>query len=312
MKGKVVTPLPNATLATAIAANTRPEEVNQAMSHVAGTFTGAQGDPLYYQRWYPLEPARAVLGIVHGLGSHSGLFGNLVHTLVPQGFAVYGFDLRGHGRSPGQRGYINSWAEFREDMGQFWQLMAYHHPTTPRFVLGHSLGANIVFDYALRYPETFPGIIAMAPALGPVGVSPLRLKLGQILSRTIPRFSLDTGIPQKAGSQEEATIAAYTTDPLRHRRGTARLVTEFLQTTQWIQANLSNLTVPILILHGTADPVALPASSQALFQQIPSPDKEHREYPGAYHDLHNDTAADQVSRDIAHWLDRQVTSKVAV
>jgi alpha-beta hydrolase superfamily lysophospholipase len=276
------------------------------MQHHEATFTGAGGLPLYYQSWHPITQTKAVLGIVHGLGSHSGLFSNIVQALVPQGYAVYGYDLRGHGRSPGQRGYINRWLEFRQDLDQFWKLMVSQHQELPCFVLGHSLGAIITLDYALYYPQNLSGIITMAPALDPVGVSPVKLKIGRILSRTVPRFTLNTGIPQNAGSHDAGVISAYANDPLRHRKGTARLVTEFLQATRWIESHLNVLQIPVLILHGTEDPVALPAGSRRLFEQIQLMDKEHREYPGAFHDLHNEMNAHTVSRDIANWLTRQV------
>lgn len=282
------------------------------MHHSEGKFTGQDGLALYYQRWLPDRDAQAVLGIVPGLGSHSGLFSNLVNYLVPRGYAIYSVDLRGHGRSPGQRGYINAWSEFRADFGSFWQLVTSQHPTLPGFVLGHSLGAVIVLDYALRQPDTLAGVIAMAPAIGPVGVSPIRLAIGQLLSQVVPRFTLNTGIPQNAGSQDAAVVAAYQHDPLRHTKGTARLVTEFLQTVRYLRSHIANLQMPMLILHGSADPVALPASSQLLFEQLPIADKEYREYPNAYHDLHNDIYAEQVAADISNWLDRHIRGELTL
>ncbi|MBW4522053.1 MAG: lysophospholipase [Scytolyngbya sp. HA4215-MV1] len=273
---------------------------------VEGTFPGADGLELYYRSWHPPVPPQAVLGIVHGLGSHSGWFDSIGEALLPRGYGVYGFDLRGHGRSPGQRGHIRHWAEFRADFDHFWQLMHRQHPHLPCFVLGHSLGAIIVLDDALRTPQRLSGIIAMAPALTPVGVPPLRLAIGRLLSQVYPRFTLNSGISKSAGSHDPAIVAAYLNDPLRHTKGTARLATEFLQTVRWIQTHLQRLQTPILILHGSDDGVALPASSRWLFEQISFMDKEYREYPGGYHDLHNDLEAPLVAADIANWLDRHV------
>lgn len=277
------------------------------MQHMTGQFVGAGGLTLYYQSWHPLEQAQAIVGLVHGLGSHSGLFENLVRVLVAQRYSVYGFDLRGHGRSPGQRGYINRWAEFRDDTQQFCQLMATQNPHVPCFLFGHSLGAIIILDYGLHFPRTVAGLITMAPAFDPVGVSPLKLKVGQLLSQVWPRFTLSTGISHDAGSHDAAVIEAYMTDPLRHTKGTARLATEFLSTTRWIQTQLPQLQLPILILHGSADVVTLPTSSRMLFERLPLFDKEYREYEDGYHDLHNDIEAERVAHDIANWLDRHGT-----
>lgn len=274
------------------------------MRHAEGTFTGIDGLTLYYQSWHPLESPKAALAIVHGLGSHSGWFSNVVNVLVPQGYAVYSVDLRGHGRSLGQRAYINRWTDFREDFDRFRQLIATQQPSLPCFALGHSLGAIIILEYALQYPNRLSGIAMMSPTLKPVGVPPLRLAIGQMLSWIYPRFTLNTGIPQDAGSRNAEIVAAYANDPLRHTRGTARLVTEYLKTIQWIQGNFHNLQTPILMLHGSNDTVALPESSSLLFEQLQLMDKEYRAYPGAFHDLHNDINHQQVVMDLTNWLNR--------
>lgn len=277
------------------------------MLHRDGSVPGASGMALYYQSWHPATPAKAVLLIVHGLGSYSGQFENVVNAVVPRGYAVYGFDLRGHGRSPGQRGYINHWAEFREDLAAICHLIQAEHPTVPCFGLGHSLGAVILLDYALQHPTPpLAGLIVMSPALGPVGISPVRLAIGQIVSRVWPRFTLNTGIPMEAGSRDAAVVTAYSRDPLRHTKGTARLVTEFLKTSQWVQTHLVDLQTPILMLHGSDDQVTSSDSSQAFFAQLRLTDKQYCEYAGGYHDLHNDWAVEQMMVDLLTWLDRHV------
>ena len=89
------------------------------MKHRESTIQAVDGLDLYCQCWRPEEEIRGVLAIVHGFGEHSGRYLNVVNHLVPKGFAVYGFDLRGHGRSAGQRGHINQWGEYRQDLGVF-------------------------------------------------------------------------------------------------------------------------------------------------------------------------------------------------
>lgn len=276
------------------------------MKHREGTFLGAAGLRLYYQSWHPQKRSRAIVVIVHGLGGHSDLFANLVQYLVDCGDTVYGFDLRGNGRSPGQRSYINSWTEFREDLEAFVRLIEVKESDSPCFLLGHSLGATIVLDYVLRSPRQWQGVILIAPALGNVGVSPLKLAIGRILSKVWPRFSLDTGIDLAASSRDPQVLKAYAQDPLRHSRGTARLATEFLKTVNWIEAHASELQVPLLILHGGADRVTLPESSRLFFERVTFADKEKREYPGAYHEIFNDLDYQQILCDLKDWLERHL------
>ncbi|NDJ20784.1 alpha/beta fold hydrolase [Nostoc sp. B(2019)] len=277
-----------------------------------GTFKGIGGLDLYYQSWCPEGKVRGVLAVVHGLGGHSGLYSNIVQHLIPLKYAVYALDLRGHGRSPGRRGYINAWNEFREDLRAFIQLIQIQQPGYPIFLLGHSLGAVIVLDYVLRYPKdasTLQGAIALAPTLGKVGVSPLRVLIGKMLSRVWPHFSLNTGIDISAASRDQQILAAYAQDTLRHTRATARLATEFFATVDWINAHATDWQLPLLILHGGADRVALPAGSDIFYQQLTCSDKLRIEYPGAYHEIQSDLNYQEVLTDLEHWLERHLPSQ---
>ncbi|ELS03697.1 lysophospholipase [Xenococcus sp. PCC 7305] len=273
----------------------------ESFRHQEGKFIGADGLQLYYQSWHPQTTTKAIVIIVHGLGVHSGIFDNIVEFLVPHNYGVYGFDLRGHGRSPGRRGYINSWSEFREDLHALVQLVSQQESSLPIFLLGQSLGGTISLDYALRLQEQLQGLILFSPALR-VGLSPLKIGIGRILSKLWPRFSLDTGIRLITSSRDTKLIKALAEDPLRHTKGTARLSTEFIQTVAWIESNTNILQIPLLILHGGADQIALPESSQQLFEKITFADKERRLYPDSYHVLHNDLNYQEVLTDLVSWL----------
>jgi alpha-beta hydrolase superfamily lysophospholipase len=275
-----------------------------------GKFPGVGELDLYYQSWYPEGKVRAILAILHGLGAHSDRYSNVVQHLIPKQYSVYAFDLRGHGRSPGQRGYINAWSEFREDLGAFLELIQTQNSECPVFLLGHSLGAVIVLDYILRYPRQaslLQGAIALAPTLGKVGVSPIRVLLGKMLSRVWPRFTLNTGIGLTTGSRDQQILAAYAQDTLRHTRATARLATEFFATVDWINTHAADWQLPLLILHGGADRVALPAGSDIFYQRINCQDKLRIEYPEAYHEIQSDLNYREVMADLEDWLERHLT-----
>jgi alpha-beta hydrolase superfamily lysophospholipase len=281
--------------------------------HSEGTFRGVEELELYYQSWTPQGKPRGILALVHGLGGHSGLYTNIIEHLLPKQYAVYGLDMRGHGRSPGQRGYINSWSEFRNDLRIFLKFIQQQQPACPIFLFGHSLGGLVVIDYTLRLPQAaaeLQGIITLAPSIGEVGVSPLKLLLGKILSRIIPRFSLDIGLDETAGSRNEDVLATYITDKWRHTRGTARLSTEFFTTLTWIHTHAREWCRPLLILHGSADRIALPAGSEIFYQQVTYPDKLRIEYPGGYHDLHCDINYQQVLTDLSNWLERHLPTEI--
>ncbi len=282
---------------------------DRIMSDQEGTFKGVEGIDLYYQSWHPEGKVKGILVIIHGLGGHSGRYSNIVKYLIPKQYAVYALDLRGHGRSSGQRGYINSWADFREDLQAFLQLIQTQQPKSPVFVLGHSLGAIIVLDYVLRYPQEvsrLQGAIALAPAIGKVGVSKVRLLVGKLLSRVWPSFTLNTGIDLTAASRDEKVLATYAQDTLRHTLATARLATEFFTTVDWVNAHAADWQLPLLILHGGADRVALPEGSKIFYQRVSCLDKLIVEYPGAYHELQNDLNYQEVLTDLENWLEQHL------
>lgn len=276
------------------------------MNHSEGTFAGAGGLELFEQHWRPDGEPRAVLVIVHGIGEHSGRYPNVVNRLVSRGYAVYGFDHRGHGRSPGQRGFIHRWSEFREDVRLFLDWVRQREPNRPLFLMGHSMGGLIVLDTVLHHPEGLRGVVASAPALAQSGVSPFLITLSKVMSAIVPTFSLDTGLDATAISRNEDVVKAYTSDPLVHGKATARLGAEMVATMKWTNEHAGEWQPPLLIVHGGADPIVPPASSRAFFERVPVSDKERHEYEGGYHEPHNDLGWEQAVGDVERWLERHL------
>ncbi len=271
--------------------------------HTEGTCRTFDGLDLYYQSWCPAAARRSTVAILHGFGEHSGRYMNVVNCLVPAGYAVYGFDLRGHGRSPGQRGYIGDWSEYREDTRAFVNILGDKEPGSPLFLLGHSLGGLIALDYALRSPEGLRGIVASSPLLSQPGISPILVALSRGLSRVLPRFSLSTGLDASSLSRNPQVVDSYRQDPLVHSLGTPRLGTEITATQQWTLAHADEFKLPLLMILGSADRLAPPQAGREFFQRVTFADKEMCEYKGAYHECHNDIIYEQTVADLKHWLD---------
>ncbi len=270
--------------------------------HRDGTFTGTDGLPLYYQAWLPLQQRRAVLVNLHGLGDHSGLYPTIASHLPPHGIAVYAYDMRGNGRSPGQRAYLRRWEEYREDLHAFLVRVREWEPGVPIFVLGHSLGGLVVLDFAMQHPEMLGGAIAAAAPLGKLGVPPLLMALGRMMSRVWPRFSLEVGMDLSGLARDPAVVETVLADPLFHRRGTARLSTEVTAAIDRVQAQAATLSLPLLVLHGSDDRMVPPEGSRRFFSKVRYPDRQFREYPGAYHGLFADIGYQEVLTDVEHWI----------
>ncbi|MFQ5398151.1 MAG: alpha/beta hydrolase [Anaerolineae bacterium] len=277
------------------------------MKHHEGTFTGYGGQELYTQSWLPDEPARAVIALVHGLGEHSGRYTHVVNHLVSKGYAIYGFDLRGHGRSAEKLcAHINSWDEYRGDVRAFLEMVREQEAGRPLFLMGHSMGGLMVLEYTLHNPDGLKGVIASAPAVGAVDASPILLFIGRILSRLKPDFCLDSQLDVKAISRDPAVVQAYVDDPLVSSKVSARWSTEFMRAIEWTQTHAAEFKPPLLIIHGEADTLVPESGSRAFFDKITQPDKERILYPGGYHENHNDLHHEQVTADLERWLDAHV------
>ena len=272
------------------------------MLHETGTFSGRGGVTLFRQAWLPDVAPRAVLINLHGLGDHSSLYPALPEYLVPHGIAVHAFDLRGHGRSGGQRAYLDDWRDYREDLDAFVGIVAERAGGRP-FLLGNSLGGLAVLDYALHHGRRLAGVIAAAPALGEVGVPRLLMAAGRVLSRVWPRFSLRTGMDLSGISRDPAAVQAVADDPLFHRVGTARLSTEVVAAIARVQRLAPSLDVPVLLLHGGGDTMVSPEGTRAFFARLTVPDRELIEYPDAYHALFADLDAPRVLADLRRWVE---------
>lgn len=288
-----------------------PETTTSAHQHHDGTFAGATGLALYYQAWLPPagQPKRAVLINLHGLGDHSGLYPTLAGHFPPRGIALYAYDMRGNGRSPGQRAYLRGWHEYRGDLHSFLAQVRKWEGDLPIFVLGNSLGGLVVLDYALHYPTGLSGVIAAAPPLGELGVPPFLMALGRVMSRIWPRFSLQVGMDLSGLARDPAVVNTLLADPLFHRRGTARLSTEVTAAIRRVQDRAETLSVPLLVLHGSADRMVPPDGSRHFISRVEQTDGKLREYPGAYHGLFADVGHEEVLMDAERWIEEHMPAK---
>jgi alpha-beta hydrolase superfamily lysophospholipase len=226
-----------------------------------------------------------------------------VDHFTARGVAVHAMDLRGNGRSGGQRAYVERWEEYREDLARFVALVRAEETASPIFLLGNSLGGLIVLDYAIHHPEGLRGVIAASPPLGRLGVPAPLLALGRVLSRVWPRFSLRTGMDLSALARDPLVTQTVLSDPLFHRVGTARLSTEVVLAIARVQAAAPGFPLPLLVLHGSADRLVPPEGSRQFVARVANPDRELREYAEAFHVLFADLDRERVLTDVERWIE---------
>lgn len=251
----------------------------------------------------PSQPARAAVAMVHGLGEHLHRYDALHATLVAAGFAVAAADLRGHGRSPGPRGHIDRWDDYRADARAIVGLAQSVAPDRPVFLFGHSMGGLIVLDLALQRPQGLAGVVASGPALIPAGARRPVLELAaRLLSVLRPRTAIDIGLDPEGISSMPAEVEAYRSDPLVQSRVTMRWGAEILRTMAATRARAGDFPLPLLLLHGADDPINAPEGSRAFDAACGHPDHTLRLFAGNRHEVHHDRDRAAFERQLLRWL----------
>ena len=277
------------------------------MRHEEGFFQGVRGARVYWQCWLPDSEPGAVLLILHGLGDHSGRYGNVVNHLVPLGYAVYGLDQVGHGKSEGTREYVERFDEYTDTLDVFRGMVRQAHPDKPMVLYGHSVGALVSTCYLLDHQNGFAGAVLSAPvARVPERISATTVIMGRVLSRLLPKFGLLPLDPMGL-SRDPAVVDAYVNDPLVfHGNTPARLAAEMLRATERVMAEAAKITVPILLLQASADLLVNPGDARFLYDTVSSDDKTLKIYEGLYHEVHNEPERATVLRDMGVWLEARV------
>ena len=269
---------------------------------------GGAGLDILVRSWRPAGTARAAVVICHGVLSRGGYYGWAAEQLVSDGLAVYALDLHGRGKSDGERFYVEKFQDYVDDVHAAMGLARSREPGLPVFLLGHSAGGVVSAVYTLEHQADLRGFICesfafqvYAPdfALAVLkGVSHLAPH-AHVLKLNIEDFSRDPG-----------AVQAMRDDPLiAHEVQPTRTVAQLALADERLKREFPRITLPVLILHGTADKVTKPAGSRLFFDTAGSQDKTLKLYEGHAHDLLNDVGREQVMGDITGWISAHLPSR---
>jgi len=270
--------------------------------------TTADGLELRVRADDPASAPRARVVLIHGIGDQvDGVpYATAAAALSKRGLSVRRLELRGHGRSGGKRVYVDTWADFRDDLSRFVGQVAAERPALPLFLAGISMGGLIVTNFAAHRPEGLRGVVALAPALGDTGGSRFLLALLPALSRLVPAMPIDPKLDLSRLTRDRELQRAYVADPLYQTRVTPRIAAELLRAVIDTRERAPDFRVPLLILHGTADTFTSPSGSREFFERAGSGDKTYKTYEGAYHNLFVETNREEIYDDIAAWIGARI------
>lgn len=253
--------------------------------------------------WMPVIPPRATLLIVHGFAEHSLRYEHVAQHFANTGFAVYAYDMRGHGRSDGKRAYIDHVDQLVSDLALIHHEVVDAFQGIPSFILAHSIGTTVTLKYLIDHRPELNGVILSGTALVPGDDIPrILIKLSDFIGKLLPALPT-IKLDANSVSRDPNVRAAYRTDPLVFTgRIPARTGAAFNNAFAYLQRRLNRLTTPLLILHGTADQLINPAGSQLLADQAGSTDKTLHLWEHLYHEILNEPEKKDVIKEIEGWI----------
>lgn len=272
---------------------------------IEGTFDSTGGARIFYRTWRPRAAPTAVVAICHGFNSHGGQYAWVGEQLAANGLAAYALDLRGRGKSSGERFWVTDVADYVADVAGLIALAKSRDQGLPVFLLGHSAGGVVSTTYTLDHQQELAGLICESFAFR---VPAPRIVLDAIgwVSGFAPRLGV-LKLKNRDFTRDPAVLAALESDPLTaNENQPARTVAALWAADKRLEREFPRITIPLLIMHGTADKATVPAGSQLFHDTAGSKDKTLRLYQGHFHDLFADTGREQVMADMLAWIASRV------
>ena len=273
------------------------------MKHQDLKWTASDGVEIYGQCWLNDSKPKAVICIVHGMGEHSGRYAHVAEYLVDAGYSVIAYDHRGHGKSGGKRGHTPSYDLLLDGVSDLLKQAEKIAPGSKKFIYGHSMGGNVVLNYALRRKPEIAGVIASSPWLKLAFEPPkFEVTLGTFVNNIFPGFTQSTKLDATAISRDKKEVEKYVNDPLVHDKISARFFVETYAAGNWALEHAAEMKWPLLIFHGTEDRLTSPEGSRQFADKV----KENctfKLWNGLYHETHNEPEKEDVLTYIATWLD---------
>lgn len=266
----------------------------------------ADGLGLYGKYWAPDSNVKAVIALVHGLGEHINRYDSLASELVNAGYAVIGFDQRGHGRSEGQRGHAPNYELLLQGIDDLLHKAGEFFPEIPVFLMGHSMGGQLVLNYSLNRQPNVKGVIASSPFLKLAFDPPAwKVKLGKLVLNIFPALPQSTELETAAISQLPEEVKKYETDRLVHKRITPAMYFSLMDKAEYALQHAHEFRQPLLLYHGTADRLTS-SEGTAQFATRVKGDITLKLFQGGYHETHHDVNRDELVTLLINWLNSKL------
>ena len=256
---------------------------------------------IFTRSWRPASPPRGAIVLVHGFNSHSGYYLWVAEQLLASGLAVYALDLRGRGKSDGERYYVEKFSEYQGDVDALVNIVRQREAGLPLFMLGHSAGGVIACNYVLDHQSYFAGLICESFAYQ-VPAPDFALAVLKGLSHLAPHAHV-LKLKKEDFSRDPKVVKALLDDPLlADEVQPTKTVAEMVRADERLKRDFGQFSLPVLIIHGTKDTVTRPEGSKEFHANAGSKDKTLKLYEGYFHDPLSDIGKEVVMDDIRSWI----------
>lgn len=265
------------------------------------------GLAIFGQKWESeTATPKAVICLVHGFGEHSSRYEHVAQFFTDNNYAVITYDARGHGKSEGKRGHFVSYDEFLNDVENLLKQADIHFANLPKIIYGHSMGGQVVANFALKRNPKVAGLILSSPFFQP-GFAPPAIKLaaGRLMRNLIPSFSLPSGLDVNAISRDKEVVKKYSNDPLVFDSISSKMGIELIEFGAEAVENASKLKLPTLLFHGTADKLTSFDESKKFAANAGSI-VTFIEYKGLFHECHNEPEKAEVFQNMLKWCNNLI------
>lgn len=268
-----------------------------------GTFLGLDQIELFYQTWMDENP-RGTIVITHGMAEHSECYHGLAKILAQEGWQVIGWDLRGHGRSEGKRGYAKHLSEFEEDLSLFMNdVIAPSHKRGPLVMFAHSMGGTITLRYIINSAPKIDALVLSCPALGlSMQVPKIKEAAAKIANRWMPTLTLYNEIKYRDLSRDEEMQKLYPKDTLRHDKVSPGIFLSMLESFEVVKQAGDKIKMPTLMQLSGDDRLVSSEAARAFFETLPNKKNQLVLYPESLHEIYNDLDRNHVIADLKKFI----------
>jgi alpha-beta hydrolase superfamily lysophospholipase len=280
------------------------------MGAIESDWSTQDGLTIHSRTWIPDRETKGVICLIHGLGEHSGRYAHVAERLNSAGYAVFAFDLRGHGLSGGKRGHIPSLELIYEDIDELIRSAKFSCPNKPLFLYGHSLGSILALSYTLTRKPDLTGIVVTGLGLRTaLHKQKLKIALAKVFGSLLPGLTLASGLEPMTICSDPSIVNDYICDPLVHDRISFGMSIQLLKAIDRLFAQASEIHIPLLIMHGRNDQLGYSEGSEE-FAGLVQGDRTLKIWDGMSHEIHNEPGKDEVLSFLIDWLDMNIQPQV--